>query len=36
MPSFADDITPAEVRFIQAYVLDRARQSARIDAARTP
>ena len=34
MPSFADDITSAQVRLIQAYVLDRARESARADAAR--
>ncbi len=33
MPSFADDLTSAQVRMIQAYVLDRARQSAQAAAA---
>ena len=33
MPSFSEDLTAAQVRLIQAYVLDRARESARIDAA---
>jgi len=33
MPSFSQDLTSAQVRLIQAYVLDRARESARIDAA---
>ena len=31
MPSFSEDITMAQVRLIQAYVLDRARQSAQIE-----
>jgi quinohemoprotein ethanol dehydrogenase len=29
MPSFAGDITPAQVRLIHAYILDRARESAK-------
>jgi quinohemoprotein ethanol dehydrogenase len=33
MPSFSEDLTSAQVRLIHAYVLDRARESARIDAA---
>jgi mono/diheme cytochrome c family protein len=33
MPSFSEDLTSAQVRLIQAYVLDRARESARTDAA---
>ncbi len=33
MPSFAEDVTSAQARLIQAYVLDRARESARADAA---
>jgi quinohemoprotein ethanol dehydrogenase len=33
MPSFSEDLTSPQVRFIHAYVLDRARESARIDAA---
>ncbi len=33
MPSFADDLTSAQVRMIQAYVLERARQSAEAAAA---
>jgi quinohemoprotein ethanol dehydrogenase len=33
MPSFSEDITSPQVRLIHAYVLDRARESARIDAA---
>jgi quinohemoprotein ethanol dehydrogenase len=33
MPSFTGDLTSAEVRLIQAYVLDRARESAQADAA---
>jgi quinohemoprotein ethanol dehydrogenase len=32
MPSFSEDLTSAQVRFIHAYVLDRARESARINA----
>jgi quinohemoprotein ethanol dehydrogenase len=32
MPSFSEDITSAQVRLIHAYVLDRARESARMDA----
>jgi len=31
MPSFAEDVTAAQVRLIHAYVLDRARQSARVE-----
>ena len=31
MPSFSEDVTSAQVRLIQAYVLDRARESARIE-----
>jgi quinohemoprotein ethanol dehydrogenase len=31
MPSFSEDVTTAQVRLIQAYVLDRARQSAQIE-----
>jgi len=31
MPSFSEDLTSAQVRLIHAYVLDRARQSARIE-----
>jgi len=34
MPSFAEDLTAPQVRLIHAYVLDRARESARINAAR--
>jgi quinohemoprotein ethanol dehydrogenase len=34
MPSFSEDLTSTEVRLIQAYVLDRARASARADAVR--
>jgi quinohemoprotein ethanol dehydrogenase len=34
MPSFAEDLTSAQVRFIHAYILDRARESAKADAAR--
>jgi quinohemoprotein ethanol dehydrogenase len=33
MPSFADDLTSAQVRLIHAYILDRARESAQADAA---
>jgi mono/diheme cytochrome c family protein len=33
MPSFADDLTAAQVRLIHAYILDRARESAQADAA---
>ena len=33
MPSFEGDITPGEVHLIQAYVLQRARESAQADAA---
>jgi quinohemoprotein ethanol dehydrogenase len=33
MPSFASDLTSAQVRFIESYVLDRARASAKDDAA---
>ncbi|MBZ5698462.1 MAG: PQQ-dependent dehydrogenase, methanol/ethanol family [Acidobacteriia bacterium] len=33
MPSFSEDLTSPQVRLIHAYVLDRARESARIDAA---
>jgi quinohemoprotein ethanol dehydrogenase len=33
MPSFAEDLTSEQVRFIHAYILDRARESARTDAA---
>lgn len=32
MPSFSEDLTSAQVRLIQAYTLDRARESARIQA----
>ncbi|MFY9527391.1 MAG: PQQ-dependent dehydrogenase, methanol/ethanol family [Candidatus Acidiferrales bacterium] len=32
MPSFSEDLTSAQARLIQAYVLDRARESARVDA----
>lgn len=32
MPSFSEDLTSEQVRFIHAYVLDRARESARRDA----
>ena len=32
MPSFAEDITSAQVRLIHAYILDRARESALADA----
>jgi quinohemoprotein ethanol dehydrogenase len=31
MPSFSEDLTPAQVRLIHAYVLGRARQSARVE-----
>jgi quinohemoprotein ethanol dehydrogenase len=31
MPSFSEDVTAAQVRLIHAYVLDRARESARIE-----
>jgi mono/diheme cytochrome c family protein len=31
MPSFSEDLTSAQVRLIHAYVLDRARQSARVE-----
>lgn len=31
MPSFSEDLTSAQVRLIHAYVLDRARESARIE-----
>jgi quinohemoprotein ethanol dehydrogenase len=34
MPSFAGDLTAEQVRFIHAYILDRARESAKADAAR--
>jgi quinohemoprotein ethanol dehydrogenase len=34
MPSFAEDLTSEQVRFIHAYILDRARDSAKADAAR--
>ncbi len=34
MPSFAEDLTSEQVRVIQAYVLDRARESALADATR--
>jgi quinohemoprotein ethanol dehydrogenase len=33
MPSFSEDLTSPQVRLIHAYVLDRARESARMDAA---
>jgi len=33
MPSFANDLTSAQVHLIEAYVLDRARESARADVA---
>jgi quinohemoprotein ethanol dehydrogenase len=33
MPSFSDDLTPAQVRSIEGYVLNRARESAHADAA---
>jgi len=33
MPSFAQDLTSAQVRLIHAYILDRARESAQADAA---
>jgi quinohemoprotein ethanol dehydrogenase len=33
MPSFSEDLTSAQVRLVQSYVLDRARESARIEAA---
>ncbi len=33
MPSFTGDITPAQVRLIHAYILDRARESAQASAA---
>jgi quinohemoprotein ethanol dehydrogenase len=32
MPSFSEDVTGAQVRLIHAYVLDRARESARLEA----
>jgi quinohemoprotein ethanol dehydrogenase len=32
MPSFTGDVTPAQVRLIHAYILDRARESAQADA----
>jgi quinohemoprotein ethanol dehydrogenase len=32
MPSFSEDLTSAQARLIQAYVVDRARESARVDA----
>jgi quinohemoprotein ethanol dehydrogenase len=31
MPAFSEDLTSAQVRLIHAYVLDRARQSARVE-----
>ena len=31
MPAFSEDLTSAQVRLIHAYVLDRARQSARLE-----
>jgi quinohemoprotein ethanol dehydrogenase len=34
MPSFVGDVTPAQVRLIHAYILDRARESAEADAAK--
>ena len=34
MPSFAEDLTPDQVRFVHAYILDRARESARTEATR--
>lgn len=34
MPSFSEDVTSAEVRLIHAYILDRARESARAEPAR--
>jgi quinohemoprotein ethanol dehydrogenase len=34
MPSFTGDVTPAQVRLIHAYLLDRARESAEADAAK--
>jgi quinohemoprotein ethanol dehydrogenase len=34
MPSFSEDLTSAQVRLIQAYILDRARESAQADAGR--
>jgi quinohemoprotein ethanol dehydrogenase len=34
MPSFTGDVTPAQVRLIHAYILDRARESAQADAAK--
>ncbi|MGH9786493.1 MAG: PQQ-dependent dehydrogenase, methanol/ethanol family [Terriglobia bacterium] len=36
MPSFAEDITSAQVRLIQSYILDRARESARAAAPSEP
>jgi len=33
MPSFSDDLTPAQVRSIEGYVLNRAQESAHADAA---
>jgi quinohemoprotein ethanol dehydrogenase len=33
MPSFSEDITAAQARLIEAYILDRARESARVEAA---
>jgi hypothetical protein len=34
MPSFADDLTPEQVRSIEGYILSRARESARATAAK--
>jgi mono/diheme cytochrome c family protein len=34
MPSFAEDLTSEQVRFIHAYILDRARESSKAHAAR--
>jgi quinohemoprotein ethanol dehydrogenase len=33
MPSFSEDLSSAQIRLIQAYILDRARESAQADAA---
>ena len=33
MPSFSEDLTPAQVRAIEGYILNRARESAKADAA---
>ena len=36
MPSFSEDLTSPQVRLIHAYILDRARESARMDAKAAP